>query len=291
MSTYTSASIPVLALVSLAAVAGRLALRSANRGKSAEHLTAKKRARAFGESLHRNLNGLRARSGAKASPRAAPQPAAWEKAVGLSRSLSEPRFAMMKELVDRRLSVTERRIVDSALSAHANRESGGLAALRGEADALFAKLNEAVKSAHLELMQAEQEVIAEKTGESLRTLGYEVKSKSRAAGALIRGKKRDVSIAAEISEGGELQIDMAGFEDGACRQELSALRDELQKQGINIEAAHSVFHGKKEGGVLARQAERELASEFNPLGDRELRKAAGVRQQAAAAQRQRTRSH
>jgi hypothetical protein len=103
------------------------------------------------------------------------------------------------------------------------------------------------------------------TIKSLKAIGYQVRVKSIGSNLLIRGKKQDLSIAAQVTQKGELHIDMAGFEGDLCTKELDRLKDELSRYGIEFELIKRKYHGKKDGGVLAQSAEKEIPFDSNAL--------------------------
>jgi len=109
------------------------------------------------------------------------------------------------------------------------------------------------------------EVISEKIASALNTTGYEVTVRLKEKETLIRGKQKDLSLAASVSDIGHMEIDAAGFEDGACSRETDKFLRELKERGIDGAIVGRTHHGKKEGGILMERLKHEPAASFNPL--------------------------
>jgi len=183
------------------------------------------------------------------------------KAVSLYEALQEKEHAILGVLTTTALLPSEKIVLEeSRLSLIQGRIPESLTR---QGETLLNHLTTAVKSAHDRISLAQKEVVLEKTRETLNTLGYDVRLKSRQSGLLLRGVKQDLSIAAEISKTGTLSLDLAGFEGGACSGELGMFVQKLEQAGIVMENAQKTHHGKKEGGILAQDAAKEIP--FNPL--------------------------
>ena len=64
-------------------------------------------------------------------------------------------------------------------------------------------------------------------------------------------------------EGGEVEMDLAGFEGRSCEEEIGRIKEAFRERGISLRVTKSDFHGREEGGSLAQEAAKELP--FNPL--------------------------
>jgi hypothetical protein len=268
MSNYQITRIPKMRLRSLEAIKGKLDMRELSCSDvNFEHITSQERIMSLGESISRHLHTLNKDvNKLKGTNQQIHRTiGVISKAISTRRALSEERHILLQSLVTRTLSSKDIVTLNSSIEFLKTGNLIRLATMQAEADNLLQKLSKTVKTAHLKLAAAEKEVLAEKTIESLTSIGYQVKSKSIGNELLIRGKKQDLSIAAQITKNGELHIDMAGFEGGACKGELDRLNEELLKQGIGFEITDRVYHGKKEGGVLAQKIKKEITIEFNPL--------------------------
>jgi len=142
--------------------------------------------------------------------------------ASVAHALGESDHALLGALTFRRLSTEDRNLLDRA--------KGGVPSSRPpllsqrEALELRDRLGEAVRAAHEELGAAEREVVVEKTVSALSTLGYETRIKHGSRTILVRGRRRDLSVAAEVNaRTGQLRIDMGGFEHGTCSVELDRL--------------------------------------------------------------------
>lgn len=134
-------------------------------------------------------------------------------------------------------------------------------------------LSQATEAAHEDLKQTERELLTEKTAESLQALGYQVRQKPNAGGVLIRGVQDDRSVAAQVTEGSTLHVDLAGFEgptceEGAtCQQEMQRINEELARRGVELTVQAQNVHGKTRGDALAQEAAKKLPMTFNPLAE------------------------
>ncbi|MEW6418372.1 MAG: hypothetical protein AB1480_09660 [Nitrospirota bacterium] len=268
MSEYQIIRVPRLRLRSLLAIKEKLDMKELScLNVDFEYLTSQERTRSLGESISRYLrvssqdsNKLR-----ETNPQIRRTIDFMSKAISLEKALSEEKHLLLHSMVTRTLSSKDMITLNNSKEFLKTGNMIRLSTMKVDAENLLQKLTEAVKSAHQKLEEAEREVLAEKTIESLTAIGYRVKSKPVGADLLIRGKKQDLSIAAQITQKGELHIDMAGFEGGLCRKELNRLNGELSNRGIDFEVIKRQYHGKKGGGVLAQRAEKEISVEFNPL--------------------------
>jgi hypothetical protein len=132
-------------------------------------------------------------------------------------------------------------------------------------DETLSSLEDATRRAHERLARAEQNALTRTTQDVLKSCGYEVRRKEQGEGELVRGKKQDLSVAAHL-EGGEVEMDLAGFEGRSCEEEMERLKEAFRERGISLRITSSDFHGQEEGGTLAQEASEELP--FNPLSDR-----------------------
>ncbi len=268
MSNYQVTKVPKMRLRSLEEIKKKLDIRELSCSHvNFEHITSEGRIRSLGESISQHLQTLNEYvnqlKGANQQIHRTIDVIC--KAISTKEALSEERHILLQALVTRELSSKDVVMLNSSIEYLKTGNLVRLATIQTEAENLLQKLSKAVKSAHIRLETAEKEVLAEKTIKSLTAIGYQVKSKSMGNELLIRGEKKDLSIAAQITRNGELHIDMAGFEGEACKEELDRLNRELLRQGIEFEMAHRVHHAKKEGGSLAQRIKKEIPIEFNTL--------------------------
>ena len=274
MSTYVPPRRIRLRLKALNEVAKRLSLSDASLTlENRELLSCHERVDALGKTISRNLADIKNSMPSITSEHLV-------KTVALYGALKEQDHVILSSIVAQGLSPREKNLLDEGLAVLSIGDSRKILSLAPESDTLLNKLSDMVRSAHNRIALAEKDVIMEKTQDVLNALGYDVRVKSRRSGTLLRGMKNDLSIAADVSETGELSIDMAGFEGGACSKELDLFMGKLKDSGIMIQHPEGIFHGKKEGGVLAQEAAKEIP--FNPLKK-------DNRRQLLAMSRQRTR--
>jgi hypothetical protein len=225
MSEYVAKRKPRMVMHSLEAVKGKLDMRDLPCGGSLP--CAQERVDRLGESIARHLRAFDN----------VHDPAS--RLASLQRALGEEQHGLLGAMTHRACPVSAAAPVDHQLCA----------------------LTDAVRGAHACIATAEREVLSDAVAESLNTLDYAVRIKTKGDELLLRGTKNDLSFAARITKGAELHLDMAGFEGGACTREMDRLTGELSRRGITFGAEETVFHGKKEGGVLSQ----EIAQEINPL--------------------------
>lgn len=270
MSTYQRAKVRKLRLRSLEDIKARLDIRELSSANfPTECLTTNERVNALGESISCHLSALNItiKELQRNNPLTSGTVEAVAKVVSLHEALAEDKQLLLQTLVNRTLSSKDIDTIHLASNYLRTGDVIGLSMISTGVEALLNKMNSGVRTAHSEITKAETEVLSEKMVESLTAMGYQVKSKTRGGERLIRGKKKDLSVAARIT-GGELSTDMAGFEGGACKDELKRLNEELSRKGVVFGDIHSEYHGKRDGGVLAQEASKEIPFEFNPLQEK-----------------------
>jgi hypothetical protein len=120
-----------------------------------------------------------------------------------------------------------------------------------------------VKDTHILLKKAEIDILNQKSMNSLSSIGYEVQNKKNDSEIIIRGSKNDVSVAISINNDGEMSLDMAGFENHECENELKQIHDKFKQNGIEMKVKSDIYHGKKEGGVLIQKVQKEFKKIFS----------------------------
>lgn len=270
MSTYQRAKVRKLRLRSLEDIKAKLDIRELSSANFAtECLTATDRVSELGKSISSHLSNLNStiQEIRRNNPLSSGTVEAAAKIVSLHEALKEDKHQLLKTMFDRTLSSQDINTINLASNYLKTGDLTGLSMISTGVESLLTQMNSGVRTAHTEISKAERDVLREKTTEVLTVLGYQVKSKTRGEDILIRGKKQDLSVAAQIKNG-ELSTDMAGFEGGACTGELHRLNEELSRQGIVLSDIHSEYHGKRDGGVLAQEAAKEVPFEFNPLQEK-----------------------
>lgn len=270
MSTYQRAKVRKLKLRSLEDIKAKLDIRELSSANFAtECLTTNERVTSLGESISCHLSALNGtiKELQINNPLTSGTVDAAAKIVSLHEALGEDKHGLLKNMFDRTLSSKDIDTINLASNCLKTGDLIGLSMISTGVESLLTKMNSGVRTAHTEISKAERDVLREKTTEVLTVLGYQVKSKTKGEDILIRGKKQDLSVAAQIKNG-ELSTDMAGFEGGACKGELHRLNEELARQGIVLSDIHSEYHGKRDGGVLAQEASKEIPFEFNPLQEK-----------------------
>jgi len=269
MSTFQLARVPKLRLSSLDDVKAKLGLSKII--DYSEHLTCKDRALALGEQIKKHLLTLDSKIEKLDSVKLGIPEHSLEtlrRAVSLQEALNGQGFSLLRTVVERKLSQeghTETlNIIHEAHKLLETSRWDGLEKIQPKLEDALSCLTKLTQEAHTDLSKIEIDVLTHKTTESLTALGYQVKRKVNKGGVLMRGIKKDLSIAAHVTSEGELHIDLAGFEGASCKWELERLNEELKKRGIQLEIRSSLYHGKKGGGVLAQEAEQNLPRDINP---------------------------
>jgi hypothetical protein len=126
--------------------------------------------------------------------------------------------------------------------------------LAGQAEAL---LTTAVHDSHQYLVKAERATIAATVGNTLQDMGYDVRVASANDNVALVGRREHHTLAMVVRPGGRLEMDMAGFEGGACNPETRALLEGLRRNGLVIAEQNLKWHGRFEGGALIRKAQRQ----------------------------------
>jgi len=268
MSEYQIARIPRLRLMSFEPLAEALGIKDFQH--PSEHLTSSARVSALGESLSAQLghfrNNFQNLSDIK-DPKMTGTITSIERGISLREALSEDKHSLLNALVQRQLSKDGNRleILNKAHTLLEKNDFKSLIAMRSDIDTVVNTLSRLSNEAHIKLMNVEHKIIIEKTEKAMNALGYQVQKKAKGEGCLIRAKKEDLSIATHVTSEGQIHIDMAGFEGGACKKELDKVNAEFAKHGIDLDITQREYHGKKSGGVLMEEVERAMTHEFNPL--------------------------
>lgn len=184
------------------------------------------------------------------------------KAVSLQEALQTKDNAMLGAMVQHKLCKKQDRALETLARAREHLVKGEFLKLNElNVEKSLDSLSKAARESHLELAMAERQVLGETTEEALKEKGYQVSLKRRPDGLLLRATKGDVSIAAQVDNGGQLSIDMAGFEGPSCKVALEEIHEELERRGVTLKTLQKHQHDKKEGSVLIRQVEEV----FNPI--------------------------
>lgn len=187
------------------------------------------------------------------------------KTIGLYNLLSEDENMLLRSLVEKKMTS---RLSDNKLSANNDFKLDYMENILSDpmkCESLFDDLSDAIKEAHSELCRAEQDVIKIKTMESLRELGYTIRAKQHKGEYLIRGTKDLLSVAAQITADGEMNIDMGGFDGKSCVKEMERINNILNRKGIGIDVLYMRYHGKKSGGVLLQNILNKVPMVNKPI--------------------------
>lgn len=273
MSEYQTVKIKTIRLSAflsvINAIKDNIEIREIDYGKyNQQYLTSYDRAKLFGESLSKRINDMsRSINNIPCNNDSQLQTAIvnLSRALALYDTLNDEKYLIMGAITERILSVEDRKMLNTAKKLLESKNISGVSAMQDVSAGLLKRLSDAARYSHLQVINAEKRVIIEKTLVSLEAMGYQTKSKTIGCEIIARGKKKDISIVAQLDENNDLHIDMAGFQGSACKAELVKLNEELKKHGIDIEIHNSVHHGKKDGGGLAKDISRELPIEFEPV--------------------------
>jgi hypothetical protein len=236
---------------------------------SEEHLSSQARESWLGEAIREQLDRLqeeleRAEQALQttASDEACRALDRLQRARCLERAASQQ--ALFEEVLREELDGSSEEVLQRAENTLKQEDAEGLAHMESQLDETLSSLEDATQRAHERLARAEQDALTRTTQDVLERCGYEVRHKHQGRGDLVRGKKEDLSVAAHL-EGGEVEMDLAGFEGRSCEEEMERLKEAFRERGISLRLTKSDFHGQEEGGPLAQEASEELL--FNPLRD------------------------
>lgn len=194
------------------------------------------------------------------------------KTIGLNSLLAEDQNTLLRILVEKKMRI---RLSNNKLSTDQNFQLSEVKHMVSDplkCESLLHDLSNVTKEAHEELCKAEQAVVKEKTVESLIEAGYKVRVKRGKGEYLIRGTKDLLSVAAQVTSNGEMNIDMGGFDGNNCRKELDQINNTLFRKGIIVEIQDVNYHGKKSGGVLLQKIMKEVQTVSKPVDLKELGK-------------------
>jgi len=271
MSTFRLISVPSLRLQSLGDVQTRLGIEQDD-VHDEEHLAGHERVRQLGRDIRsrvQDFNDRLARVDDIEEGSPLQQAAvALARASSVQEALVDANQPLLSQVASRHLQNqgANLQVIDEARALLESGATESLPTLAPQLETAVEQLNTASQAAHRELLQAESEVLADKTTDSLEALGYDVRMKQLQDGLLVRGLKEDLSIVAQVDEQGALNVDAAGFEGTECEAELDRLSAELERRGVTVAIEEAVFHGKPQGSVLTEKASDLLPKgDFNPL--------------------------
>jgi hypothetical protein len=128
---------------------------------------------------------------------------------------------------------------------------------------------------------------------SLVTLGCRTARADSDAVTGIFAERGHQLLAAQVDDGGQVTLDVAGCLDGACQPLVRELETVLATHGAVLEEQRAVEHGDVEGGALIQRAARAAGPDGNIAegivrAARPRRRFSGVAEPSAVPQRQRT---
>lgn len=266
MSEAVTARLDRISLASVQSVFDRLT--GVTLARNLQYQPSRGREIALGESISKGLKSFSAgitQLGLQLDSSQRELIATMGRAESLNQALHARENALLGAMVEQKLGAKNQDCLKTLTKARELLSQGELGKLQElKIGPALDALSNASRQAHQELATVERQVLTEKTAEAMTALGYHVQQKQRKEGMLLRGQKQSLSIAAQVDDGGQLAIDMAGFEGGSCQEALKELQQELKKRGIGITLLDRQYHGKKQGSVLAQQAE----AEFNPIAQK-----------------------
>jgi hypothetical protein len=191
---------------------------------------------------------------------------AFRQAKSLLEILAEPQFAPLQLLVCPRVEETALPgLLARSEALIKTRNWAKLSQLEPALQKHLRQLERTLYEGHCELIQREKEVLLGAVQKSLSQLNYAVSLSETKRGRVVRGERGDESFYGTISPEAELTVDFAGFHSRTCEQAFHELAGKLRDNGVEIEVKQEDFHGKPEGGALAREVKQESAGLRNPL--------------------------
>lgn len=134
---------------------------------------------------------------------------------------------------------------------------GSLQEAQGQAQRAEHLLTVATYDAHQRLAQAQRTVVAQTLGETLQRMGYTLRQYADQRGVALWATQGDRTLALVVGESGKTQMDMAGFDGIACRQESERLMTTLREKGIQLRRESVTLHARREGSALIPKATQQ----------------------------------
>jgi hypothetical protein len=85
---------------------------------------------------------------------------------------------------------------------------------------------------------------------TLQKAGYRVSAALLQNGLALRAYRGDQLLTVAVRGANQLEMDMAGFQDFQCFQELDRLVTMLEKRGLRLAQRQAIVHGRRRGGDL-----------------------------------------
>ena len=205
-------------------------------------------------------------SGVRRVPGVPPARSAFHQLKAVLETLTEPEFSVLEALARPKLNrTTLSRHLEQVLAHAQSGDATKLAAWEPALERDLQQLGQTLYASHLELACREKEALRGAVQQSLLELGYQVSQKETGQEWILRGQRGDESFFGVISPNADLSVDFAGFQNKTCERAFAELGEKLKAHGVEIEIQHQEFHGKREGGALARRLKAGQQPLFNPL--------------------------
>lgn len=183
------------------------------------------------------------------------------RAQGLLSALKDPEFALLRdatgaETEENPFADAERKLFRLHEITSATGETWEPA---GEAAAeVRDRLERAIERGAARLAGAEAQTLLHLASGALEEMSYSVEGpeRSRSGTLFLRGEGGDgTTVYVAVDEAtGRLEFDFSGFRGTACAEARRRLVDALARRGVRLREVGCEFHGRPEGGQLARGA-------------------------------------
>ena len=173
----------------------------------------------------------------------------WEQATGLT---FEGRGQDVLDKARQALRTHRQSPVLSAGQSLTGLSSGKVTQLHGMQDETALsraseELRKVMESSHTDICRIEGGIAKRKFSKALEHMGYSVSKRKNGA---VRATKGEQCIWAHSDDQGMLTLDASGFPGLTCQGELNRVREELARQGLELEIVVQTFHPRDNGGVL-----------------------------------------
>ena len=193
--------------------------------------------------------------------------------TALAQCLATPEFSELRERTVSQLSPSTKCTLQQ-LASVSQLAAAHHTLFTGIRPAVLEELVKATRIAHGQLAAEERMQTLSDVSSVLAERGYRVNqiSPSRTDQSCIRASLGERAAVARISDRGHLELDLAGFEPGACTTAREQLFADLGKRGYGFRESQRVTHNRREGGQLVSEVTGTPQAERDPL-DHWLRQA------------------
>jgi len=108
---------------------------------------------------------------------------------------------------------------------------------------------------------AQNDLVTAKAQIVLQSMGYRVREIALAGGRTLWATSGDQTFVALVTEQGDVETDLSGFDGIRCSGEIQRFVDGLRREGVALRTGQGHLHRAREGGELIQRVAREARTQ------------------------------